>query len=147
MAFNRWRTYIMYRKKILLVNHLKNHLTVYVFMVVLFLTGIIFGAVLVNSMGFVQKWDLFFLLDDYYEVNDHRDAVLSNDNLKKSFLFHVTYLILLFILRLTIIGLPAIWLLIFSKGLVTRFSVGFIENQLGSKVLLLAATSIEPQNL
>src|SRR5699024_12217023 len=57
------------------------------------------------------------------------------------------YLILLFILGLTIIGLPAIWILIFSKGLVIGFSVGFIVNQLGWKGLLLAATSIAPQNL
>lgn len=137
----------MYRNKILLVNHLKNHLTVYVFMVVLFLTGIIFGAVLVNSMGFVQKQDLFFHLDHYFELTNNKDAVLSKDILKKSFLFHVKYLILLFILGLTIIGLPAIWILIFSKGLVIGFSVGFIVNQLGWKGLLLAATSIAPQNL
>src|SRR5699024_2470609 len=82
----------------------KNHLTVYVFMVVLFLTGIIFGAVLVNSMGFVQKQDLFFHLDHYFELTNNKDAVLSKDILKKSFLFHVKYLILLFILGLTIIG-------------------------------------------
>src|SRR5699024_9042544 len=37
--------------------------------------------------------------------------------------------------------------LIFSKGLVIGFSVGFIVNQLGWKGLLLAATSIAPQNL
>lgn len=137
----------MYEQKILLVNHLKNHLTVYVFMVVLFLTGIIFGAVLVNSMGFVQKQDLFFHLDHYFELTNSGDEVLSKDILKKSFLFHVKYLMLLFILGLTIIGLPAIWILIFSKGLVIGFSVGFMVNQLGLKGLLLSALSIAPQNL
>src|SRR5699024_12882764 len=102
MAFNRWRTYIMYRKKILLVNHLKNHLTAYVFMVVLFLTGIMFGAVLVNSMGFVQKQDLFFLLDHYFELTNNKDAILRKDLLMKSFLFHVKYLIFVFLLGLAI---------------------------------------------
>src|SRR5699024_12627559 len=77
----------------------------------------------------------------YFELTNNKDAVLSKDILKKSFLFHVKYLILLFILGLTIIGLPAIWILIFSKGLVIGFSVGFIVNQLGWKGLLLAATS------
>src|SRR5699024_12155201 len=70
-----------------------------------------------NSMGFVQKQDLFFHLDHYFELTNNKDAVLSKDILKKSFLFHVKYLISLFILGLTIIGLRAIWILIFSKGL------------------------------
>src|SRR5699024_3219000 len=69
------------------------------------------------------------------------------DILKKSFLFHVKYLILLFILGLISIGLPAIWILIFFKVLVIIFYVVFIVNQFGWIRLLLVATSIALYNL
>src|SRR5699024_4579867 len=97
--------------------------------------------------GFLQKQDFFFHLDHYFELTNNKDAVLSKDILKKNFLFHIKYLLILFILELTIIGVAVKWILIFTKGLVICFSVGFIVNQLGWKGLLLAATSIAPQNL
>lgn len=137
----------MNQQKTILMNHLRDHITIYIFTAVLFLTGIIFGAILVNSMGFIQKQDLFFHLDRYFQLANNDDAALNSDILKKSFFFHVKYLSLLFILGLTIIGLPIVWLLIFLKGLVIGFSVGFIVNQLGFKGLLLATLSIAPQNL
>ncbi len=36
------------------------------FMIILFLTGITFGAFIVNSMHFVQKQDLFFYLERFF---------------------------------------------------------------------------------
>src|SRR5690625_5989422 len=67
--------------------------------------------------------------------------------MKRCFIYHLNYLLLLFILGLTIIGLPIIWVLIFIKGLVVGFSVGFIVNQLGLNGLLIATLSIAPQNI
>src|SRR5699024_765910 len=64
-----------------------------------------------------------------------------------SLFYHMKYLLLLFILGLSVIGLPVVWILLFFKGLVVGFSVGFIVSQLGIKGLLLAALSIAPQNL
>jgi len=126
---------------------MKENITIYIFMIILFLTGIIFGAITVNSMSFVQKQDLFFHLDRYLSQINGEEAVASKDILKRSFFFHVKYLMLFFILGLTIIGLPIVWILIFVKGLVIGFSVGFIVNQLGGNGLLLASLSIAPQNI
>src|SRR5690625_2373668 len=122
----------MYVNKIGVFNHIKDHLTIYVFMAILFLTGIIFGAITVNSMSFIQKQDLFFHLDRYFIQLNGDETIASKDILKRSFFFHMKYLFLLFILGLTIIGLPIVWILIFIKGLVIGFSVGFIVNQLGA---------------
>lgn len=129
------------------MNHIKNHATIYTFMIILFLTGIIFGAVIVNSMNFVQKQDLYFYLERYFGQLAHEEKVAGSTILISSFLYHVKYLGLLFILGLSIIGLPIVWILIFLKGLVVGFSVGFIVNQLGLKGLLLASVSIAPQNI
>lgn len=134
-------------KRKLVLNHLQTHATIYVFMIILFLTGIIFGAIVVNSMGFVQKQDLFFYLERFFGHLSNENSIDKNEVLKESFFYHVKYLSLLFILGLSVIGLPVVWVLIFLKGLVVGFSVGFIVNQLGMKGFLLATLSIAPQNL
>jgi len=137
----------MYTKKTHMTHHIKNHATIYIFMIILFLTGVIFGAVIVNSMSFVQKQDLFFYLERFFGELVDEQQIESHDILKNSFFYHIKYLLLLFVLGLSVIGLPLVWVLLFLKGLVIGFSVGFIVNQLGLKGLLLAATAIAPQNL
>lgn len=132
--------------RMLLSQHLKAYSIIYLFMIILFLSGIIFGAVIVNSMNIVQKEDLFFYLERFFNYMV-KDQPLEHFTLfKESFFYHLKYLSLLFVLGLSIIGLPIIWVLIFIKGLVVGFSVGFIVNQLGSEGLLFAAISIAPHN-
>jgi stage II sporulation protein M len=132
-----------------LVEHIREHATIYIFMIILFLTGIIFGAIVVNSMGFAQKQDLFFYLEKFFGhiSEDNASSIEKKDVLKDSFFYHARYLFLLFILGLSVIGLPVVWVLIFLKGLVVGFSVGFIVNQLQVKGFLLATLSIAPQNV
>lgn len=129
------------------VEHIKQNSTIYLFITTLFLIGIIFGAITVNSMSFIQKQDLFFHLDRYFIQIVDEQFVKNSDILQQSFFFHVKYLIFLFILGLTIIGLPLVWLLVFMKGLVIGFSVGFLVNQLGFKGFLYAAIAIAPHNM
>ena len=137
----------MYMRKGQIIKHLREHATIYVFMIILFLTGVIFGAVIVNSMNFIQKQDLFFYLERYFGQIANKEQIENSAILISSFLYHIKYLLLLFVLGLTVIGLPIVWILLFVKGLVVGFSVGFIVNQLGMKGLLLAALSIAPQNI
>lgn len=138
----------MYNKRMMAVNHIKEHATIYIFMIILFLTGVIFGAIIVNSMNFVQKQDLFFYLEQFFGQIANKEQIENNEILKSSFFYHSKYLILLFVLGLSVIGLPIVWVLLFLKGLVMGFSVGFIVNQIGVvKGLLLASLSIAPQNI
>ncbi|GEN31868.1 stage II sporulation protein M [Cerasibacillus quisquiliarum] len=127
--------------------HFKEHATTYVFTIILFLTGIIFGAFIVNSMHFVQKQDLFFYLEKFFGQLATEDFLNRIDILKSSFAYHVKYLIFIFILGLSIIGLPLVWILLFLKGLVVGFTVGFLVNQLGMKGFLIASIAVAPQNL
>ncbi|WP_106497336.1 stage II sporulation protein M [Lentibacillus sp. Marseille-P4043] len=137
----------MYQKRTLAVNHVKEHATIYLFMTILFLTGVIFGAIIVNSMGVVQKLDLFFYLERFFGQITGKQSIENMDIFKESFFYHMKYLLLLFVLGLSVIGLPIVWILLFLKGLVVGFSVGFIVNQLGFKGLALAALAIAPQNI
>ncbi|WP_099158430.1 stage II sporulation protein M [Virgibacillus ndiopensis] len=137
----------MYQKRTHVFNHVKEHAAIYIFMIILFLTGVIFGAVIVNSMNTVQKLDLFFYLERFFGQIADNQQIENSEILKSSFFYHAKYLVLLFILGLSVIGLPIVWILLFLKGLVVGFSVGFIVNQLGLKGLFLASLSIAPQNI
>lgn len=137
----------MHIKRVNLFNHVKEHATIYLFMLILFLTGIIFGAIIVNSMNVTKKLDLFFYLKRFFGDLSGEHSMDNLDILKSSVIYHVKYLLLIFLLGLSVIGLPVIWILLFLKGIVVGFSVGFIVNQLGFKGLLIAALSIAPQNI
>lgn len=115
-------------------------------MIILFLIGIIFGAVIVNSMDFIQKQNLSFYVDQFLNRLLEGPIVENKEMLKTSFIYHFQYLALFFILGLSVIGLPIIWILIFIKGVVVGFSVGFFVNELGWGGLLFSAASIAPQN-
>lgn len=130
-----------------LAHHVKSHAIIYLFMCTLLLSGIIFGAVLVNSMSFIQKQDLFFYLERFFNYTVGEQDMDRLELWKGSFLYQLKYLALLFLLGLSIIGLPIIWILLFIKGLVVGFSVGFIVNQLGMEGLLFSSLTIAPHNL
>lgn len=137
----------MYAKGSVVSNHFRENASIYIFVSLLFLIGIIFGAVIVNSMNFIQKQDLFFYLDQFF-TKMMGEPITSSEHLFRSSLFyHMKYLLFIFILGLSIIGMPMIWILLFMKGLVVGFSVGFLVNQMGWYGLLMAAASIAPQNI
>src|SRR5690625_4615047 len=99
------------------LNHFRQHITIYIFICGLFLMGIIFGAIVVNSMNFIQKENLFFYLTQFFEQTIEQDAKNHTTIFKNSYFFHLKYLLLLYVLGLSIIGLPILWILIFAKGL------------------------------
>ncbi|MCD5323074.1 MULTISPECIES: stage II sporulation protein M [Pontibacillus] len=137
----------MYAKGHAASQHLRENASIYVFTSLLFLIGIVFGAVIVNSMNVIQKQDLFFYLDQFFEQMMGGTVSDAVSLLKSSFFYHMKYLLLIFILGMSVIGMPIIWILLFMKGIVVGFSVGFLVNQMGWKGLFMAAASIAPQNL
>src|SRR5699024_2035977 len=141
-----WST-LMYNKKTVFIDYVKDHGAVHLFLMILFLTGFVFGAMIVNTMNRIQIQDQLVIFERLFcEIIAHYELA-KDDILKHSFLYHAKYLFIIFILGLSIIGLPIVWILLFLKGLVVGFSVGFLVNQLGMKGLLLASLSIAPQNM
>src|SRR5690606_4870248 len=131
----------------LITRHLQEHSSIYLFLMVLFLMGIIFGAIMVNSLSDHQKEDLFYYLNQFFGQVEEGAMVSSQDLLKLSFLHNLKFAGLIWILGISIIGLPLIFVLLFIKWIVVGFSVGFFVNQMGWQGLLLAFGSLLPQNL
>lgn len=128
-------------------SYVREHSSIFLFIVILFLMGVIFGAIVVNSMSITQKEDLFYYLSQFFGQILNGKVAENNDLFAQSFLHNSKFIGLIWILGISIIGLPVILILLFIKGLVVGFTVGFLVSQLGLKGFLLALVSILPQNL
>ncbi|MFT4413259.1 stage II sporulation protein M [Fredinandcohnia humi] len=133
--------------KAAIANHLREHSSIYLFISVLFLMGVIFGAIVVNSLNFSQKEDLFYYLNRFFgEVSEGKYAN-ATEMFKQSYFHNLKYVGLMWVLGISIIGLPIILILLFLKGVVVGFTVGFLVNQMDWSGFLLSFVSVLPQNL
>ncbi|ASS91810.1 MAG: stage II sporulation protein M [Bacillaceae bacterium] len=130
-----------------LLKQLKDQSTVYLFVLILFIMGVIFGAIIVNSMSITQKEDLYYYLNLFFgQVSDGKLAS-SFEMFKQSFFHNTKYVGLMWLLGISIIGLPIIFIMLFLKGMVVGFTVGFLVNQMKWGGFLLSFVSVLPQNL
>jgi len=128
-------------------NHLREYSSIYLFVVVLFLMGVIFGAVIVNSLSFTQREDLFYYLSQFFGQAAEGEGNAARDLFLQSFFHNSKFIGLIWILGISIIGLPIILIMLFIKGVTVGFTVGFLVNQMGWNGFLLSFVSILPQNL
>ncbi|MBP3038983.1 stage II sporulation protein M [Bacillaceae bacterium Marseille-Q3522] len=137
------------RKKIqrnAVTDHFREYSSIYMFVIVLFMMGVIFGAVVVNSLTFVQKEDLYFYLSQFFGQLAGGQMADAKELFNQSFFHNSQFVGLMWILGISVIGLPLILILLFLKGMVVGFTVGFLVNQMGWKGFLLSSMSILPQN-
>ncbi|MFA5602711.1 MAG: stage II sporulation protein M [Bacilli bacterium] len=115
-------------KKIMsfLKNETKKNKKVYIFLFVLFIIGVIFGSLFITIL---DNPDKTLILD---QVSSFFDQIKNNTQLsfKEAFSNSVTgnmlYIVLIWILGLSIIGIPIILFMLFIRGFILGFSIGTI---------------------
>ncbi|OZM57125.1 stage II sporulation protein M [Lottiidibacillus patelloidae] len=130
-----------------LAKHFQNHAAIYVFTTMLFIIGVIFGAIIVNSLNAQQKHDLFHYLTMFFGQAAEGEFASSNEMFLYSIFHYMKFIGLIWILGLAVIGLPITLVLLFLKGIVVGFTVGFLVNQFGLEGFFLSFVSVMPQNL
>lgn len=129
--------------------YMRDHLALYVFVSVLFLIGVVFGAVMVNALSFEQKQELSRHLNYFFQsVND--GALLDGGqqlSFQQTLGLHLKWILLIWVLGLSVVGLPLIFVLDFLKGVLVGFSVGYLTGQFAWKGMLFALVSVAPQNI
>lgn len=137
----------MQKFKMIARDHVEENSSIYTFTIVLLVMGVVFGAIIVNSLALSEKQDLLIYLKQFFgEMSDNHFAS-PEAMFSQSFSHNVKYIGFMWILGLSIIGLPIILVLLFLKGAVVGFTVGFLVNQMGWHGLLLSFVSVLPQNL
>lgn len=126
---------------------IKENQSLYIFTVVLMTMGVIFGAVIVNSLALEQKQELFGFLQYFFRNIDQNGLVDPNQQFQQAMGYYVKTVGIMWIFGLSIIGVPMILLLLFLKGIVIGFTVGFLVNQFQWDGVLFALAGVLPQNM
>jgi stage II sporulation protein M len=127
--------------------HMRSQKSLYIFVTVLFLMGVIFGAVIVNTLDPQQKEGLLTYLSYFFSGLQQNAIADPEVAFQHSWGDHLKTLGLLWILGLSVIGIPILLVFIFLKGLVIGFTVGFLVSQLSWKGLWFASIAVVPHNL
>jgi stage II sporulation protein M len=113
----------------------------------LFITiGIILGIYTVKYMGQIDKNNLAGCISDFsksYKTFNINYRIIFFDAVKNQ----ISIILAIWFLGLTMIGIPVILIINFSKGFTIGFSAGFFINTYGVKGIILALLAILPQNV
>lgn len=126
---------------------LKDQTPLYVFVSVLFLMGVVFGALMVNALTLEQQQDISRYLGDFFLSINEGGAEFQPQTFWDVAALHLKWLGLIWLLGLSVIGLPGILILDFLKGVLIGFTVGCLVGQYTWKGLLFALVSVAPHNL
>jgi stage II sporulation protein M len=126
---------------------MKENVSLFVFVSVLFVIGVVFGAVMVNALSLEQKQEMSRHLGSFFQEVNGGMEVDKGLSFQQSFGMHMKWILLIWLFGLSIIGLPLILILDFLKGVLIGFTVGYLIGQLSWKGMLFAFVSVAPQNL
>jgi stage II sporulation protein M len=127
--------------------YMKEYVPLYIFVSVLFIMGVVFGALMVNALAPEQKQDMFRYLTSFFHAMNQETELDGRAAFEQTFGLHLKWIVLIWMLGLSVIGLPLILILNFLKGVLVGFSIGFMSSQLAWKGLLFSLVSIIPTNL
>lgn len=123
----------------------KNSLIIIV--MVIFLIGIIFGSIYITILSNDQKSIIVKQVGEYFK---NMPKVTFEDKLeifKNSLISNLLYTTSIWILGLSIVGLPIIFIMLFFKSFILGFSVSSIFAKYDIKGLLKAIIYVLPANL
>ncbi|SDC37849.1 stage II sporulation protein M [Paenibacillus sp. UNCCL117] len=132
----------------MLEQYWKEHLSLYVFIGVIFITGVVFGAIMVGALSLEQKQEITRYLSNFFSMVDQGE--LNGDvtaSFRDTLALHMKWVLIIWLLGMSVIGLPLILILDFLKGVLIGFTVGYMVGTLSWKGLLFALVSVVPQNL
>ena len=137
----------MFKKlQVLLIEHLSKNRNTYIFLLMSFVIGVSAGAFTVNGLSSMQRDDLSNYFQGFLQL-------LDNQNLNSAELFSVALLEnlkligILWVLGVTIIGIPFIYIILGVKGFITGFSSAYIIQALGAKGILFTIFALLPKEI
>lgn len=126
--------------------HIKNNINTYFFLLLVFIAGVSAGAFTVNGLSSIQRNELTNYFQGFLQLFEHQ-RVDSNEVLRISLIDNVRLIIILWVLGVTIIGIPFIYFLIGVRGFITGFTSGFIIDILGFKGVIFTLLTILPKEV
>lgn len=131
-----------------LTRHIKDNLALYLAVFIFFLGGITAGTVTLYYLGQQQVIQLASYLDNLLQqFNTTPQMASCYSILYQTFINALKEIGMVWFLGLTVIGLPLIVAIIFFKGFILGFTVGFLVQQKASQGIAFSLLAILPPNL
>ncbi len=132
--------------KVTLTKHINNNINTYMLLFLAFTVGICAGAFTVNGLSFNQSSELTNYFYGFLNLINHQN-IDSVELFKITVIENFKLIALLWVLGVTIIGVPFIYIAVGIKGFVTGFSSGFIVAACGIKGVLFVFLSTLPKEI
>lgn len=130
----------------MLYKHIKNNINSYFFLFLAFVVGVSLGAFTVNGLSSIQKNELVNYFQGFLQLFENQ-RVDSNEILRIGIIENIKIVAILWILGLTIIGVPFIYFLVGIRGFITGFTSGFIIDLLGFKGVTFMLLTVLPKEI
>ncbi|NLO22099.1 MAG: stage II sporulation protein M [Syntrophomonadaceae bacterium] len=126
--------------------HLKDNSLQYMLVMGIFIFGLMLGFLNVKGLDNEVEQSLLKLLDDYLR-GGLEGELFGKNILTAAFIKQAETLLSIWLLGLTVIGLPLILVVIFLRAFSLGFTLGFLFQQKAGTGVLLCLVSVLPQNL
>ncbi|NLY55574.1 MAG: stage II sporulation protein M [Firmicutes bacterium] len=122
---------------------------IYLLVTIIFVMGSLFGALAVNIISPEQQAALTLQLDSFFDgVRPVSTGGLSISAVKTITFSNILRVVgVIWVLGLSLIGSPLILVVVFTRGFILGFTIGFIVKKLGLKGVVMSLAALVPQNL
>lgn len=111
-----------------------------------FVIGVSAGAFTVNGLSAIQRDELSNYFHGFLQLLDKQD-VDSNELLKVALVENAKIILILWVLGVTIIGIPFIFVIVGIRGFITGFTSGFVIKTLGFKGMVFTLFALIPKEI
>ena len=129
-----------------LAKHFRNNIKTYFFLFMTFVAGVSAGAFTVNGLSTVQREELKYYFQGFLQLFENQ-KIDNVELLKVGLMDNLKIVGMLWILGVTIIGVPFIFIIIGIRGFITGFSSGFVIGTLGGKGVVFTLLALLPKEL
>jgi len=130
----------------ILLKHVQGNLATYFFVILFFMIGVSSGVFTTKSLTQGENRELINYLENFLKVYDF-NTIDRLALLKRSLINNLQTGVILWILGVTVVGIPLILLVITFRGFIIGFTVGFLLKEMGIRGLIFSIISILPQNV
>lgn len=120
----------------------------YFFVIIIFVMGSVFGAYAVKALSPQQRSELVEYVQSFFQSFDQERRPDGPRAIRQSVIDNIVKTVgLMWVLGLSVLGVPFILVIIFLRGFVLGFTVGFMVKEMVLKGMALAVVSVVPHNL
>jgi stage II sporulation protein M len=132
-----------------IVEHIRSNIAAYFFVVLVLVIGVAAGAMAVKVLPDEQKTELAGYLRIFFQnltggTDNPIDAAAAFGPVMIN---HIKTITVIWLLGFTIIGIPFVLFIVFTRGFVIGFTVGFLLDEYVARGLLFALAAVLPHNV